>query len=282
MPEPANETEAPDARPGPAPLQLLSWFERISFRLLRWLNGPAQKLSTIWQRMLMGPLLAIFICRRLRVVGAERLDRLPPDAPFLLVANHRTFFDLFILAWVLVRHRGLRHRVSFPVRANFFYENPLGLLFCLIFSGGSMFPPFFRSPKKRAFNAHSVELLLERLREPGNMVGFHPEGTRSKGGDPYGLLPAQPGAGKLVLDARPIVVPAFVTGLSDSLGHELWSNIRGTEPVIAVFGEPLDPSRWPEGSRLALQKRCSDDLLDRIRELQAEERAVRAGPMRKA
>ena len=276
MSESAEDTEPPAAPPGAAPLHLLSFFERIAFRALRWLNGPAYRLGSFWQRLWLGPFIWLFISRRLRVVGAERLDALPPDAPFLLVANHRTFFDLFILAWVLVRHRGLRHRVSFPVRANFFYENPLGLLFCLIFSGGSMFPPFFRSPKKRAFNAYTVDLLVQRLREPRNMVGFHPEGTRSKGGDPYELLPAQPGAGKLLLDARPVAVPAFVSGLSNSLGGELWNNLRGKVPVVVVFGAPIDPSRWPEGSRLALQKRCSDELLERIRALQPEERAARA------
>ena len=267
-----NDDEAPTA----APLELLSFFERFSFRVLRWLSGPAHRLARAWQILWLRPFLWLFVGRRIVARGAERLQRLPRDRPILLVANHRTFFDLFVLAWILVGRFGLRARVSFPVRANFFYQNPLGLLFCLFFSGGSMFPPFFRDAKKRAFNTHAVQILVERLRQPGNLVGFHPEGTRSKGGDPYDLLPAQPGAGKLVLDARPTVLPAFVTGLSNSLGGELWANLLGRRPVVAVFGEPIPPERWAEGSRLALQKRCADELLEEIRKLQPEERATRA------
>jgi 1-acyl-sn-glycerol-3-phosphate acyltransferase len=270
-----TEADADDA-PSAAPLHLLSPFERFSFRTLRWVNGAAYRLGLFWQVVWLFPFLWIFIGRRLVVRGAERLDALPKDAPFLLVANHRSFFDLFTLAWVLVGRRGMRYRISFPVRANFFYENPIGLLFCLFFSGGAMFPPFFRSPKKRAFNNHGVRILVERLREPRNFVGFHPEGRRSKLPDPYELLPAQPGAGKLVLDARPLVVPAFVSGLTNSLLGELWANLRGKRPVVAIFGAPITPEIWPQGSRLTLQKRVADELLERIRALQAEERAVRA------
>jgi 1-acyl-sn-glycerol-3-phosphate acyltransferase len=277
-----SETEAQQvdrsepSSPNRDPVELLSPFERFAFRTLRWLNGPAYKLGLFWQIFFLFPFLWIFMGRRLVVRGLERLDALPKDAPFLLVANHRTFFDLFVLGWILVARRRLRYRVSFPVRANFFYENPLGLFFCLFFSGGAMFPPIFRSPQKRAFNQFAVGLLVQRLREPRNMVGFHPEGTRGRTGDPYALLPAQPGGGKLVLDARPMVVPAFVTGLSNSLVTELLANLRKRKPVVAIFGEPIPPDGWPEGSRLALQKRVSDELLEKIRALQPEERAVRA------
>jgi hypothetical protein len=62
-----------------------------------------------------------------------------------------------------------------------------------------------------------------------------------------------------------------------SLWTELVANLQGRRPIVAVFGEPIDPSAWPEGSRLALQKKVSDELLDRIRALQVEERAARAG-----
>ncbi len=258
------------------PVLLLSWFERLSFRLLRFWTGRCRRLALAYQSTFLFPFLWLFLGRRLVVRGAERLDRLPAGASFLLVANHRTFFDLFTLAWILVGKRGLRYRVSFPVRANFFYDSPLGLLFCLFFSGGSMFPPFFRSPLKRAFNQHGVDILCERLVEPRNMVGFHPEGTRSKEDDPYQLLPAQPGAGKLVLQARPYVVPAFVSGLSNSPWRELLDNARKRRPVIVVFGDPIAPDGWPEGSRLSLQKRVADELLERIRALQPEEKATRA------
>ena len=56
----------------------------------------------------------------------------------------------------------LRRRVSFPVRSNFFYENPVGLFLAVFATGGSMFPPFFRSAEKKAMNRVSLEILLDR------------------------------------------------------------------------------------------------------------------------
>jgi 1-acyl-sn-glycerol-3-phosphate acyltransferase len=163
------------------------------------------------------------------------------------------------------------------VRANFFYENPLGLLICLLLSGGSMFPPFFRKPRSKAFNRYSLSLVLEKLRKPRNLVGFHPEGTRNKGPDPYQLLPAQPGAGEVALKSRPVVVvPAFVTGLSNKLLREVGANLRGREPIVAVYGEPIDLSAFPAETRLAHHKKCSDLFCDRIAALMEEEKRIRA------
>ena len=174
----------------------LNRVERIAFRVMRFLNqGGGSGPAWVWQRAVVTPLVGLLVRRRLEVHGLERLANVPEGAPILLVANHRTFFDLFILGWILITHPRLSRRVSFPVRSNFFYETPLGLLMGILFTGGSMFPPFFRSAEKKAMNRVSLQILLEKLRTPGQLVGFHPEGTRNKTDDPYALLPAQPGAG---------------------------------------------------------------------------------------
>jgi 1-acyl-sn-glycerol-3-phosphate acyltransferase len=255
----------------------LGWWERAAFRVMRFFNqgggmGPAWP----WQRAVITPIVGQLVSRRLHVHGLERLERIPDGAPILLVANHRTFFDLFILGWILIRHPRLRRRVSFPVRANFFYEGPLGLLIGVIFTGGSMFPPFFRSAEKKAMNRLSLSILVDKLRSPGQMVGFHPEGTRNKTDDPYALLPAQPGAGELALKARPVVVPAFILGMTNSVWTELKANARRERPVIAVFGEPVDLPKTPEETRLSHHKRCADLLNAKIAALGAEERALRS------
>ena len=162
------------------------------------------------------------------------------------------------------------------MRANFFYENPLGLLICFLLSGGSMFPPFFRKPRSKPFNRYSLSLVLEKLRAGRNLVGFHPEGTRNKGDDPYRLLPAQPGAGEVALKSRPVVVvPAFVTGLSNKLLREIASTLRGRNPIVAVFGDPIDLSAFPAETRLTHHKKCADLFCERIYGLMNEERGVR-------
>ena len=141
-----------------------------------------------------------------------------------------------------------------------------------------MFPPFFRKPRSKAFNRYSLSLVLDKLRRPRNLVGFHPEGTRNKGDDPYQLLAAQPGAGEVALKSRPvIVIPAFVTGLSNKLGHEIAANLRARDPIVAVYGYPIDLSSFPAETRLAHHKRCSDLFCTRIAALMDEERRVRSG-----
>jgi 1-acyl-sn-glycerol-3-phosphate acyltransferase len=269
--------ELRERSPAAPPFEALAPFERLAFRVMRWANlGGGAGFGARWQRWILEPIFALLIRRRLVIRGLERLESIPPDASILLVANHRTFFDLFVLGWILVRTWRQRWRTSFPVRANFFYENPLGLLICLLLSGGSMFPPFFRKPRSKGFNRYSLSLVQAKLRSPRNLIGFHPEGTRNKGPDPYQLLSAQPGAGEVALKSRPVVVvPAFVTGLSNKLLREIAANLRGREPIVAVFGEPIDLSAFPAETRLTHHKQCADLFCERISALMEEEKRIR-------
>jgi 1-acyl-sn-glycerol-3-phosphate acyltransferase len=139
-----------------------------------------------------------------------------------------------------------------------------------------MFPPFFRRPEAKPFNKYSLSILVDLFREPGNVIGFHPEGTRNKGPDPYQLLPAQPGAGEVALKARPIIVPAFITGLTNHLFSELWANIRRERPVVIVFGNVIDVGDWPAETRLSHAKKCADLFNEKIAALMEEEKSARA------
>ena len=254
----------------------LNRMERTAFRVVRYFNqGGGRRVGLFWQRAVVTPLVGLLFRGRLEIHGLDRLAGVPDGAPILLVANHRTFFDLFTLGWILITHPRLTRRVSFPVRSNFFYETPLGLLMCVLGTGCSMFPPFFRSAEKKAMNRVSLEILLEKLRTPGQLVGFHPEGTRNKTADPYTLLPAQPGAGELALKARPVVVPAFILGMTNSFGTELKASLRRRSKVIAVFGDPVPLPDDAGVTRLSHHKRFADAINQRITALGAEERAIR-------
>jgi 1-acyl-sn-glycerol-3-phosphate acyltransferase len=244
---------------------------------MRFFNvGKGARWALAWQRIFLDPLFSMFVSRRVVVRGWERLDAIPEGASFLLVSNHRSFFDQFIIGWLLFCSRRYNRKSSFPVRANFFYQHPPGLLISLLLGGGSMFPPFFRRPEAKPFNRYSLAILIDLLREPGNLIGFHPEGTRNKGPDPYQLLPAQPGVGELALKARPLIVPAFITGLTNHLFSELWANIRRRRPIVIVFGDLVDLGGWPAETRLSHHKKCADLLNGKIAALMEEEKSARA------
>lgn len=220
-----------------------------------------------------------------RRVYADNVDWLldaAPDRGVVIVANHRSFFDLYVIMLILfqLRSRWIE-RMTFPVRANFFYEKPLGVLVNLLIGGVSMYPPIFRDPKKAELNKDALERVIRMLGRPGDVVGLHPEGTRGKGPDPYELLPAQPGVGQIVLQARPIVVPVFINGLPNDLKHGVFDsykqNARRDNPVIAVFGQELDYSELTaKKPRAALYKQCSDKMRTAIAELSVRERELRA------
>ncbi len=212
------------------------------------------------------------------VHGIERLPAWDPSSSVIVVCNHRSFFDMYVVTAELVS-RGLPYRLLFPVRSNFFYDSPLGPAVNGAMSFFAMYPPIFRDRKRAALNLAGLDELAALLRRGGFFVGLHPEGTRKKDDDPYTLLPAQAGVGRVVHKARVPVVPVFVNGL----GNDLMKQIRGNAtrkgpPIHVVFGAPIDfgPMLEVPGSPRTY-KRVADRCIEAIAKLGQEERAIREG-----
>jgi 1-acyl-sn-glycerol-3-phosphate acyltransferase len=211
------------------------------------------------------------------VHGYDRLPALDPAQSYILIANHRSFFDLYVVFGDLV-HRGLEHRIVFPVRSNFFYDNPLGLLVNGFMSFFAMYPPLFRERKKALMNPLALEELAFLLRRGGMFAGIHPEGTRKRDDDPYTFLPAQRGVGKVIQDSRVPVIPVFINGLVNDIGKQVRSNFdRSGQDIFVVFGKPvvfgdlLDQGKSPK-----VHQAISDRVMQAVSELGQEERALRA------
>jgi 1-acyl-sn-glycerol-3-phosphate acyltransferase len=214
------------------------------------------------------------------VHGLERLPPWNPAGSLLCVANHRSFFDLYVTTAELVAH-GLPHRILFPVRSTFFYDHPLGPLVNGFMSFFAMYPPIFRDRRRAAENLQSLDELSALLRRGGFFVGMHPEGTRKKDDDPYTLLPAQSGVGRVVRKAgRGVpVVPVFVNGLGNDILQQVREGVtRSGQPVHVVFGAPIDFGGLldaPENPRA--YKRIAEKCVDAIQALGQEEKRLRAG-----
>jgi 1-acyl-sn-glycerol-3-phosphate acyltransferase len=212
------------------------------------------------------------------VFGLERLPRLDRGQSYLLVANHRSFFDLYVVIGHLVRLR-LRHRIVFPVRAEFFYTGVLGLFVNGVMSFFAMYPPIFRARKKLALNPVSLDELAWLLRRGGYFCGVHPEGTRKKDDDPYTFLPAQRGIGRVIHEARVPVIPVFINGLlAHDLRRQVASNFDGTgRKIVVVFGAPIDFSDlYAEPGSPKVHQAIADRTLEVIGQLGQEERLRRA------
>lgn len=260
-----------------APLDNLLPFERASFRAMDFLRRRARGLTELWLRTVSVGWMTLGSRHMMRAVGLERLAHLRPTDGILLVSNHRSFFDLYMLTLLMHRYTDLRQPVLCPVRADFFYRRPLGVAVNLFVGGGRMFPPFFREPEKQDFNRWAIEHVAQEIRRGSVVVGFHPEGRRNKNEDPYAPLPAQPGVGRVIMESWPIVVPAFIHGLTNDIVGDIVGNFTGERKVVAVFGEPIDTTPYRKMSnRLASHKRIADDVLKKIYALSDEEKAYRA------
>ena len=211
------------------------------------------------------------------VHGLERLPKWDPGRSYLVVSNHRSFFDLYVVTAYLVK-RGMPHRLVFPVRSNFFYDKRLGFFVNGVMSFFAMYPPVFRERARAALNLASLDEVVRLLENGGAFVGLHPEGTRNKTSDPYSLLPAQGGVGRIIQAARVPVLPVFINGLGNDLPRQVAGNYtKKGNPIIVVFGEPVDFGDMldaPPSPRL--HKRISEHTLDVIRKLGDEERGIRA------
>lgn len=222
------------------------------------------------------------LANRMFADGLEDMMALRPTTGVMLVSNHRSFFDQY--AMLLACYMGpvpWSKRLFFPVRSNFFYDQPLGIAINAAIAGGAMYPPIFRQAERRALNDEALDRMVEIVRRPGNVLGMHPEGTRGKTDDPYALLPAQPGVGKLALLAQPTVIPAFILGLSNDIVGDIKANFtaeaRRERAVITVFGPPIDYSDLcAEKPRPTLYKKCADRFMAAIKQQSLREKELRA------
>lgn len=132
---------------------------------------------------------------------------------------------------------------------------------------------FFRHLKaypvdRRTGDMGQVEEWSRLLKE--NIVIVYPEGTRSRTGKVGG---GKPGVGKLIHEARPIVMPVFMDGTAAVLGVGM--KIPTVFKTIKIYiGEPMDLSPLfiddlPDDrrSQMIYYKKLSDAVMDEIREL---------------
>lgn len=265
------------SRPTAEQLALLSRLERICFEAGDF--ASKSPLGEAYLDLVMGALIGSCGGNRLHIVGLEKLAKYDDKQSLLLVANHRSFFDFFTITYILYKRTRLSKNILFPTRSTFFYDHPLGPAVNLSMSAMRMFPPIMRDGSKRAFNMWAIDRCVIELQTPGTIVGIHPEGKRNKGDDPYTFLPAQPGAGKVALEASDVpTIPIFVTGMGNSLPREFARNWRPGEKrqIDVYFGDPIDfTDLLPKKHKTTTAKKAAERCVSAIAALGEEQRAYR-------
>src|SRR5688572_11316014 len=222
--------------------ELLSPIEQklISFVRRSFEPGPLDRAVRLGQRYI-GSNWIEHCTRNIRHVHGR--DRLPPfDAKksYLVVSNHRSFFDLYVITGYLV-NRDMPHRLAFPVRSKFFYDKPLGLFVNGVMSFFAMYPPVFRERSRAALNLASLDETVRLRRRGGAFAGPNSEGSRNHADDPYTLSPTPGGVCSVVQAAKDDGILVFINGLGNDLPRQMAGNFarKGT-PIIVNFGAPVD------------------------------------------
>ncbi len=259
-------------------ISAISSVERAGFWLTHRMNlGVWKRLMTFFQRHIGSLWIYIATYNLMNVFGIENVENADVETPLVLVANHRSFFDMYTVSSVIFRRTKRPVTLFFPVRAKFFYDNPLGWLVNLVMGWFSMYPPFFREAgevKKREFDKYSMRRLVQLCSEGhGHVIGFHPEGKRNLEGGTYDLLPAQPGIGKVIYNAHPQVIPVFIAGLGNDLPKQIVGNWRGGPKVRIWFGETIDLTDfYSKRDAIRTHKEIADHLMSKIAELGEKDR----------
>jgi 1-acyl-sn-glycerol-3-phosphate acyltransferase len=169
-----------------------------------------QAISAAWFAALWG----------LRATGRENL---PKFGGILLVSNHASFLDVFVLGLPL------RRPLNFVARSTLFVPG----LGWFIRSLGA-FPI-----QREGMGAAGMKETLRRLRD-GGIVTLFPEGTRTRDGE---LGPLKHGIAVLVARAGVPVVPSALSGTFE--GWPRWRLLPVPHPVRVHYGAPI----WPEEIR---------------------------------
>jgi 1-acyl-sn-glycerol-3-phosphate acyltransferase len=242
---------------------------------------PLSRLSVVGARFAVRPLLQATLGWMVEAHHFERLAALPRDRGLILCANHRSYLDNFVVGATAMEYLPWRTRYVVPGRTEGIFDAWYGLALNAAVGALNIYPPVVRSKRGHAWGQRVIGILRDLLLERRVTVLIHPEGGRNKGDDPYSLLPARPGLGRIIHESRATVVPIFLHGFPNSFGRYASvaaARLRGAPPPVqAVMGEPIDFSRElaTPGSP-TLFHGMAQRITAEISALMPEERALRA------
>ena len=153
----------------------LSAIERFWFKVADFVLRYFRPLSIVWNQIFMVHFSWMMTGRRMRHWGMEHTQVLGPESCVIVVSNHRSFFDFYVIGPILYTKTNLSKHILFPVRAPFFYDKWLGGIVNGIMSGFFMFPPVMRAKEKRALMHTRFNAWL-RTQPPRTTVRDTPRG----------------------------------------------------------------------------------------------------------
>lgn len=213
---------------------------RASWLLIRTLHRA--RLINLLFYLLSPPLYLAYVLflrvfNRLRIEGREHLPQRGGPGWFLL-SNHVSNSDGQALQVALYPKP-----FWYPAKAEFYGSWLWALGFFLVTAGKTF-------PVRRGERDEAAIGFMKALLKSGANVLLFPEGTRSPDGR---LQPGKVGVGRIIHEARPLVVPAWLGGFRDlwpkqrfwpGLGRTLTVRFGPPVPLEDLFAQPGSPEVW--------------------------------------
>ena len=200
----------------------------------------------------------VWLCHLLFRPRVEGRENIPRTGPAILVSNHISAGDTFLLPAMI------RRRLTFPAKLDLFHGRGFKgrLLSWFLKAVGQL--PLDRSGGRAS--ASSMDQVIKVLRD-GKLLGIYPEGTRSPDGR---LYKGKTGVARLVLQAGVPVIPVGVinTQVVPSVIPKI-PTIR--RPVIKI-GRPLDFTAYAAaGNDREVLRWITDRIMEEVMTLSGQE-----------
>jgi 1-acyl-sn-glycerol-3-phosphate acyltransferase len=209
------------------------------------------------------------LCRLLFRPSISGADNIPESGPAILVSNHISTGDTFLLPAMIKR------RLTFPAKVELFHGRGIGGRVVTWFLKGVGQLPMDRSGGRAS--ATSMEGVLDVLRR-GDLLGLYPEGTRSPDGR---LYKGKTGVARLVLQAG---VPVIPVGMIDTqwFPSRFFKIPTMQRPKIRI-GKPMDFSGYAKaGNDRDVLRWITDEIMNAVMELSGQDYVDMYGATAKA
>jgi 1-acyl-sn-glycerol-3-phosphate acyltransferase len=175
------------------------------------------RLAWVWYQCVRG--LASIIFASLYGLRATGRENVPAEGGALLVCNHLSHLDVFVIGVPLLRP------LNYVARSTLF----LPVLGFLIRSVGGF------AIQREGMGAQGLKETLRRVRA-GGIVSLFPEGTRSPDGE---LAPLKSGIAVLAARTRVPIIPAAVAGTFEAWPRE--QRLPHPHRLRIHYGRPIQP-----------------------------------------
>lgn len=215
------------------------------------------------------------VLNRTKIYGIENIPEAHENVLYCI--NHCSLLDNFAFGMAAYVPKAIFKRSYIPVsladRKNFFGDPSSRRLKDRVLT--VLGRHFFRHLKAYPVDRKRADMgQVERWREllKDNIVIVFPEGTRSRDGK---VGKGKPGVGKLVYEARPIVMPVYMSGTAEILGVGM--RVPAVFRTVRIYiGKPielnslLEPFTWNEQDKAQMMRSyagVSEAIMEHVRQL---------------